>query len=176
MIMEEIWGKKPAFVVIDAQRKFFLDRPDWKERCAAAVKDVNEFSAMFRKAGNPVIFVKFKGPTCRPYEGEDGDEFFEGIETREGDIYVEKENMNSFLDTNLEEVIKSNGCDIAVMAGTVAQYCVISTYFAAFDHKITSYLAQGTFLGTTPETEAAVDCICKVLTKERTQKFLDTGE
>ena len=176
MIMDEIWGKSPAFVVIDAQKKFYLERKDWDERLKKAVADINAFADAFRSAGKPVIFVRFEGPTCRPYEGDDGDDLFDGIEFKEGDIYVDKNDMNSFKDTNLEEVVRSRGCDTVVLAGTVAQYCVLSTYMAAFDHKIKSYLAQGTFLGSTPEAEASVDCICKVLTLERIKKFFAEGK
>ncbi len=176
MIMDELYGKNPAFVVIDAQRKFYLSRPDWKERSAAAIRDINAFAEAFRSAGKPVIFVRFNGPTCRPYEGDDGDELFEGIVVKDGDVFIDKDHMNSFVDTDLEDTVRSRGCDTIVLAGVVAQYCVISTYFAAFDHNLKSYLAQGTFMGTSPETEASVDCICKVLTLERTKRFLAEGE
>ena len=176
MIMEEVWGKVPAFVVIDVQKKFYLDRADWEQKSVSMVRGINEVAAMFREAGRPVIFVRFNGPTCRPYDGPDGDDFLEGLEVCDGDIIVEKNHMNSFLDTDLEERIRSNGCDTAVLSGVVAQYCVMSTYFAAFDHNIKSYLAEGTYAGTTQELEDSVSNICKVLTKERLGRFLTEGK
>ena len=176
MIMDEIWGKSPAFVVIDAQNKFYLERKDWKERLAAAVKDINAFADEFRKAGKPVIFVRFNGPTCRPYEGEDGDKLFKGIRFEEGDMYLDKDHMNSFQETDLEKVLRDRGCDTVVLAGTVAQYCVISTYYAAFEHEIKAYLAQGTCLGTDAKAEESVEYICKVLTLDRIRKFFTEGK
>jgi nicotinamidase-related amidase len=140
------------------------------------VSAINEWARVFRAAGKPVIFVRFEGPTCRPYDAPDGEEFFEGIEFLPGDTIVDKRHMNSFNDTDLEKVLRDKGCDTAVMAGTVAQYCVISTYYAAFDHDIKAYLAYGALAGTTQKLEDEVEDICKVLTLDRIVRFFEKGE
>ena len=176
MIMEEIWGKSLAFVVIDAQKKFYLERSDWNERLVVAVDGINAFADEFRKAGKPVIFVRFNGPTCRPYEGDDGDDLFEGIRFEDGDIYVDKDHIDSFHDTDLEEIVRSHGCDTVVLAGTVAQFCVISTYYSAFEHNLKTYLAHDLCLGTDAKAEESVEYICKVLTLDRIKRFFSEGE
>lgn len=103
-------GKSPALLLIDCQRKFQNDRPDWDEALRKTVLAIGRLLYAFRAAGRPVIFVEFEGePCCRIYPGDDGDSLFPGIFRRPTEPLVKKKHMNSFLDSDLESVIKGTG-------------------------------------------------------------------
>ena len=167
MIMEELYGKrKLALVIIDAQRKFCNDRADWKDACEAMVRRINRLIYAFRKAGAPIISVQYEGNTfCRPYEGTDGDEYFRGLTIRPDDITVVKRNMNSFLETDLKKILDAVDADMILLAGTVTQYCVMSTYFSCFDHHIIPYLAEKATVTTDDSVRDAAEVVCKTLTE-----------
>ena len=48
-----ILGEKAALVVVDVQRKFSLDRPEWPELRQKGVEGMNRYMDMFRRAGRP---------------------------------------------------------------------------------------------------------------------------
>ena len=70
----QLLGDKAALVVVDVQRKFSIDRPDWEEIRDKGVAGMNRYMDMFRRAGRPVILMAFEGETHNPYNGDDGDD------------------------------------------------------------------------------------------------------
>ena len=178
MIMRELYGKKRmALVVIDAQRKFRSDRPDWESARDHAVSRMNRLLYMFRQADTPVIVVQYAGdPVCLPYEGDDGDEYFPGLVIRPTDRLVVKHHMNGFRDTELEDLLRSLDVDMILLCGTVTQYCVMSTYFAAMDRDIVPYLAHNATVSTTAEILEAAETVCKTLEEDVVRGFLKVPE
>ncbi|MBQ8179768.1 MAG: isochorismatase family protein [Candidatus Methanomethylophilaceae archaeon] len=166
-------GKDLALVVIDVQRKYMLREDGTPKWDGSGVDRINELSRMFRDAGRPVVFVRFMG--CRDhcaYQGDDGDDLVEGVDVREGDLFVPKGNMNSFLDSDLEAVVRGAGCNGILLAGTVSNMCVLATYFGAFDRGLTSYIAEGACMSGRTEVDRAVELICKKLTLEDVRGYL----
>ncbi len=153
--------RKIALVVIDVQKKFRLERLD-ETLFKKHIDIINEATRLFRDAQRPVIFVNYIGNSeCHPYDGEDGDEYFDEIITAETDIIVYKKHMNSFRESELAQVVKATGCDNVLLAGTVTQYCVLATYFSAFDHGLVPYLLQGGCLSNDEAVNQAAELICK---------------
>lgn len=167
--------KEIALVVIDVQKKFVITTHTDKELSFyGKLKEINVLTEMFRKAGRPVIFVKFVGGADHGlYTGDDKDEFYDEIVTAPTDIIVEKGHMNSFKESNLEKVIKENGCDAMLICGTVTQYCVMATYFAAFDYDLTPYLAKDAVVATLEEMNDAAYKVVKALDREEVSKYLE---
>ena len=175
MMMVDPKDKEMAFVVIDLQKRFMTDQDDMETGFNRPIALTNRIADMFREAGRPVIFVKMVGGTdCRPYEGDDGEDFFDGVRTCPSDIIVEKHHMNSFRDTRLADVIKENGCDCALFAGTVTQYCVISTYYSAFDYDIVPYLAEGACIAAGQEKNDAAYTIAKTMVPAEIETYLES--
>ena len=115
MMVDMIWGRKMALVIVDPQRKFSLKVPDWDERMGSAVEGMNRFSRIFRRYGAPVILVRFEGASHCSYEGDDGDDWLPGLETSPSDIVVPKRNMSCFKETDLLKVMQENGIDCALV-------------------------------------------------------------
>ena len=167
--------KKMALVVIDVQKKFVITTHDDKELSFySKLRNINTLTDMFRKAGRPVIFVKFIGGADHGlYTGDDKDEFYDEIVYKPTDIVVEKGHMNSFKETDLEKVIKDNGCDALLICGTVSEYCVISTYYAAFDYNLTPYIAKDAIVSTKEHKNDAIYEITKALDLKQVADYLE---
>ncbi|MBO4568525.1 MAG: cysteine hydrolase [Candidatus Methanomethylophilaceae archaeon] len=150
--------RKVALVIIDVQNKFVDPNGPVMASLTKRMGRINEAAEAFRRTGNPVVMVLFDGDSHDPGR-ENPDELVDGLKTSDADIFVHKSYMNSFRDTELEEAVKSRGCTGVVLAGLIAQYCVISTYFAAFDRGLVPYLLEG---GVASNIEEKADCVEKI--------------
>ena len=173
MIVESIWGKKMALVIIDPQRKFSLDIPDWEDRARPAVEAINSFAKEFRSRGRPVIFIHFDGPSHTGYSGDDADSWLPGLESCDSDIVVHKCHMNCFKETDLEKVLRDSGSDCALFTGMLTEYCVISTYFAASERGIVPYLGKDALIPYNSKGNEAAELICSTAGIETVKRFLD---
>jgi len=167
-----VWGKKLALVIVDPQRKFSLNIPEWESRRDSGVKGINRFARIFRENGAPVVFIHFDGASHTGYAKDDGDEWLEGMETADSDIVVHKTNMSCFKQTDLEEVLKSRGVDCAIYVGMLTEYCVISTYFGSSERSIFPYLGEGALIPYNSNGNEAAELICNTLSPELAEKFL----
>jgi nicotinamidase-related amidase len=175
MLVDSIWGKRMALVIVDPQRKFTLDVPDWDARMNKAVKAINCFSNMFRKYGQPVIFIHFDGESHCMYEGDDGDDWLPGIVAKDSDMVVHKQHMNCFKGTELEGILKDEGVESVLYAGMLTEYCVMSTYFAASERNLASYMAKDATIAYNEKGNEAAELICSTVTTEVLEKYL-SGE
>ena len=173
MICDAIWGKKLALVIVDPQRKFSLQVPDWDSRMKEAVQGINAFAQEFRRHSMPVIFIHFDGTSHTGYAGEDGDSWLPGIVSKDTDIVIHKQHMNCFKETDLEKILRDNGADSAIFTGMLTEFCVISTYFAASERGIFPYLGKGALIPYHAEGNKAAELICSMVGVETTRRFLD---
>lgn len=178
MMEKNVHSKDLSFVVIDMQKKFAITHENKERSYDAKVRNINIIADKFRKAGKPVIFVKYIGgdEEHHNYKGADGDDLFDDIEFKEGDLVVEKGHMNSFTDTLLEKTVKDAGSNAILFAGTVTQYCVMSTYFASFDHDLTPYLAHDACVSTRDSANDAAEEVCKTLEMDVIDGYLAGDE
>ena len=166
-------GNNLALIVVDAQRKFSIDRPDWAEIRDPGVAGINRYARMFRKAGRPVIFMAFEGETHNPYDGDDGDEWLQGLEFEPTDIVVKKYAMSSFKGTELDAVLKRTNTDSVVIVGAYAELCVAATYFSATEHDYSSYIGKGAIIAwTNPGGVEATELMCGMATEELVKEKL----
>jgi len=165
---------KIVFVVVDVQRKFTGGAVS-DEGMKETIETINKVSEMFRDNGRPVIFVHYDGESkCSMYGKSDGDEFLEGIVKDPRDAVVHKIHMNSFQETKLADAVRECGCDSVLIAGMVTQYCVLGTYFGAFEHDISSYLLRGGTIATEDRLNEAAYSLCKTFTVEEIRENLQT--
>ncbi len=171
MKITEFKDRKLALVLVDIQNKFVYQTEGLQKGMTSRLPKVKEAVELFRKTGNPVIFVFLDGEGhCNTVKIENPDDLIKGLSMKEGDLEVHKTGMNSFKDSNLAETIKKCGCDGIVIAGLVAQYCVIATYYGAFDHDISPFILKGGIAATDEANVTHVEAICKTVTVDEIKK------
>jgi len=173
-VMPEKKDRKIALVVIDVQRKFTggsIPEDSNKD----AIETINKVATMFRENDRPVIFVRYDGPSdCCEYTKSDGDEYLYGIISDPSDIVVHKEHMNSFTDSSLSFAVKLSDCDSVLLAGMVTQYCVLGTYYGAFEQNLSPFLLEGGLIATADRFNDAACVLCKTFTMEDVAENLRT--
>lgn len=161
----DIRDRRPALVLIDIQKKFTAQTEGLRRSMDEKLANINAALDLFRSTGNPVIFVYFDGQGhCMTVEVDDPDGLVDGLAMQDTDHSVHKAYMNSFKGSKLAETIQSLGCDGTVIAGLVAQYCVIATYFGAIDRDICPYLLKGGIAASDEKTVEHVEAICRTVT------------
>ncbi len=173
MNRKQILGKNAALVVVDVQRKFSIDRPDWPELRQKGVEGMNRYMDMFRRAGRPVILMAFEGETHNPYFGDDGEEWLQGLDVQPTDIILTKYGMSSFKSTKLEQTLKDTDSDIIIVIGMYAELCVAATYFSGIEHDFSSYVGHnGMISWNNPGGLEATELLCGTVTEELVREKL----
>ncbi len=173
MMRSSMLGTKAALVVVDVQRKFSIDTPDWPEIRKKGVDGMNRYMDLFRQAGRPVILMAFEGETHNPYNGDDGDEWMQGLDVKDTDIVLTKYAMSSFKKTELEKTLRETGSDIIVVIGMYAEFCVAATFFSGIERDFSSYIGQGGVIAwNNPGGIEATEMLCGTATFEMVKEKL----
>ena len=124
-----------TLLIIDIKRGYFprgaypLVEP---EAAAASARQVLE---AFRAAGDPVIHMKhvWDAPDAEFMKpGTEGIEIHPDVEPADGELVLEKQHPNSFLETRLAGQLRRYGSEV-VVAGMMSSMCVDATVRAASD-------------------------------------------
>ena len=165
--------RKLALVIVDVQKKFIIDAKDTTlESVSRNTPLMLKVIDMFRAANRPVIWILFEGPTHQDGITDDSNLLLDGFEIKESDYVVRKYHMNSFYNTNLSDIIHSEGCDAALIMGMYAQHCVMATYWGAFDKELSPYLMKDGLISTDEKyCELSVE-LCKYYSLEELESNL----
>ena len=154
--------RKLALVIVDVQKKFIIGADDSTlESARLHTETMNKAIDMFRDAGRPVIWILYEGSTCMEGITDDTMQLLDGFEIKDTDHVVKKYHMNSFNNTALSDIILKNDCDAALVMGMFAQYCVMATYWGAFDKGISPYMMKGGLISNNEEAVGMVYELCK---------------
>jgi nicotinamidase-related amidase len=122
-----------TLVLIDCQRTYTQGVMEL-DGVAAALEEAAVLLARARSAGIPIIHVQHDdGPgSLYDIEGESG-AIVPLVAPRAGEPVVVKQYPNSFVETELDERLKSLGASNLVLAGFMTHMCVNSTARGAFN-------------------------------------------
>ncbi len=98
---------------------------------------------------------------------EDPEAFVDGLKVLDSDIRVHKNEMNSFLGSDLARVLHDVGAECIVLMGMVAHLCVLSTYFCAVDLGFTPFILEGGTAATDDANVERVEAICRTVTVDK---------
>jgi len=166
--------RRLALVIVDVQKKFIIGADDTTlDSARLHTPMMVSVIERFREAGRPVIWILYEGETCLEGITEDTYELLDGFAIAGSDTVVIKHHMNSFNGTDLADIIHSKDCDAALIMGMFAQYCVMSTYWGAFDNGVSPYLMKGGLISTEDRyCDLAVE-LCKYYTSEELDENLE---
>jgi nicotinamidase-related amidase len=117
---------KQALLVIDVQRGLFSGRRRPFE-ADAVIARINSLTARGRAAGVPVIFIQHEHPGSPLEFGAENWQLESHLDTSDGDAFVRKGTPDSFLRTNLGEVLVQKGIEQLVICGYATEFCVDTT-------------------------------------------------
>ena len=123
---------KPALLVLDPQNDFFEEDNPNLAAFRATIPVINSASAFFRERRWPVLFVQHISHD-KP-AGSHAWAIHAGFDCTAQDIQFSKTHPNAFWQTELDTLLKSRQVDFVVLAGYLAEQCVLATLRAALEH------------------------------------------
>ncbi|HXO08981.1 MAG TPA: cysteine hydrolase family protein [Solirubrobacteraceae bacterium] len=124
-----------GLLIIDIQRDYFPGGAYPLIGPEAAASSARRLLDEFRASGEPVVHLKHlsspEDPFLRP--GTEGVEIHPVVAPADDETVIEKHSPNGFIETNLDEVLRSSGVDDLVVAGMMSSMCVDATVRAAVD-------------------------------------------
>ena len=174
---------RTAFIIVDMQNDFVrvgapLEVPDTR----ATIEPIKAVTRLFHAAGRPVIYTRFitgetetllwtwspqiRAPVCccrrghrRRYEDIGAERecmaVIDELPVESGDHIVDKYWYGGFYRTNLIDILRSEGADTVVLAGTVTQICVEETARGAFHLGLKTIVLSDCVSSFAPDLHAA---------------------
>jgi nicotinamidase-related amidase len=127
---------KKALLVIDLQKDYFPGGKWTLDGIDAATSNAVRLVAAERDAGNLVVHVRHEFPTSdAPFftPGSEGAEIHKDVQPISGETVILKNQVNSFRDTNLKDILDRNGIEEVVICGAMSHMCVDAATRAAND-------------------------------------------
>ncbi|GAD00774.1 cysteine hydrolase family protein [Agarivorans albus] len=117
---------KSAVLVIDVQSILFDPEPQPFES-QVVLNKINQVTSLARAKSVPVIFIQHEHANSVIEYGTEGWALQSSLVTQTGDHFVRKTTPDSFLNTNLEELLKELAVDSLIMCGYASEFCVDTT-------------------------------------------------
>lgn len=169
----------PALLVIDIQHWFFqiaaFATPEGKGKVKQLVRNTNQLIDYFKEKDLPVIHIltehKKDGSTRDLWaqrnnswvliEGTKDVEELSDIHKYDSDIVVKKTRTNSFLYTDLDDILKSLNIDTVLITGYSTNKCVGITAIAACERDYDVILSRDAILGPRQDKVDAMSIVLK---------------
>lgn len=127
---------KNALILIDIQKDYFPKGKMELVNMTSAAAVARQLLDKFRKMNAPVIHIQHisthPGATFFLPDTE-GVEIHEQVKPIAGEPVIIKHSPNSFLNTNLHELLQKQGIDTLTLCGAMTHVCIDSTARTAFD-------------------------------------------
>ncbi len=146
---------KPALIVMDVQNAYMPYMDD--EGKEAAMWRINAAIDLFRQHGLPIIRVYHTDPERGPQPGSEEFEFPATVRIEEADRQVVKSYPSAFKKTDLEEILREQGCDTVFLSGLSAVGCVLATHFDAKRLELRTFMIKGALLSHDTDLTGSVE-------------------
>ena len=121
-----------ALIIIDMQQGLFADRlPD---DYAGVLQRLQQLYQAAHQAQRPVIFVCHEAPESVLAYQSAGWQLVEGLQLAQDDLLVRKTTPDSFLRTDLQQLLQQRQITRLVIAGYASEFCVDTTVRSAAAH------------------------------------------
>lgn len=148
---------------MDIQNVWLDSSEDLKRSVEARLDVVNEAIGWFRRKGLPIIVINHESaedgaiPGTRPFE------VVSAVNVEDTDARVTKRHPSSFCRTDLETILRKEGCDTVVIVGLSASGCALATFFGALEREFTAYMVKGGIASSSEEHVRFAEEICDTL-------------
>ncbi len=97
------------------------------------LSNISQLIKEARKEAIPIIFVQHNGENGHPLERKTiGWDFHPKLDVTDKDLIVQKSTPDSFYDTDLQDILRSNKIRKVVIAGIQTEFCIDTTCRRAF--------------------------------------------
>lgn len=137
-----------------------------------ALKVINGAIWVFRQNNLPIIRVYHSDLNWGPKEGTEAFEYPKSIIIRDTDLMVHKHYPSAFIKTDLDSILKVNGCNTIYLCGLSATACVLATYFGGVGHGYQTFLIKDGVMSHDPDYTQVITDICSSVNFESLMFFV----
>lgn len=127
---------KQALLIIDVQNDYFEGGRMALHQPQKALSNIEKVLAAFRERGLPVIHVQHisshNGTFFLP--DTEGARIHKNLTPLEDEVLIVKHDPNSFLRTNLADILRENEITGVVICGMMSHMCIDTTVRACYDY------------------------------------------
>ena len=164
---------KPALLVIDIQNAFLPMIPEADKKMA--MLNINYYISQFRSRGFPVIRVYHHSEEYGVIPGTDLFEFPASVMIKDDDPKVIKTYPDSFNKTDLDKVLKEQGCNVLFLTGLSAVGCVLATYIGANNNDYKVFMVKDAIMSHNTEYTRKIEEIFGAVSPEVITLVLETA-
>lgn len=132
---------KLALLVLDPQNDFFEEDNPNIDGFRATVPVINQALQLFHERGLPIIFVQHTS-TKKPV-GSHTWEIYPSFACQPDDIRLIKKSENAFWNSELDATLIKKQVDFVIIAGYLAERCVLSTLRGALERSYHGAILEG---------------------------------
>jgi nicotinamidase-related amidase len=133
-----------ALIIIDVQKAFY--DPSWGNRNnPEAEENIVKILDHWRETSRPIFHIQHVSRTNENslfHISKSSHEFKEMIQPHEGEPIIQKTVNSSFIGTDLQDRLRSNGMDSVVIVGLTTNHCVETTTRMAGNLGFNTYLVS----------------------------------
>lgn len=131
-------AQRSALLVIDMQRVLFEPLPQ-PYQVEPVVERINRATAHARQSDIPVIFIQHEEPDSEIAYGCTGWQLLDSLRRDDADWYVRKTTPDSFLGTDLQNMLQELAIEHLYVCGYASEFCVDTTVrrAAALNYDVT---------------------------------------
>lgn len=115
---------KIALLVIDVQQALFDTTPK-PYKALEVVENINQLCNWAREAGYPVVYIQHEDEELVVDTPQW--QLYDALQPQPDDLFVRKTTPDSFLGTNLDEILHEKGVDRLIICGYATDFCVDTT-------------------------------------------------
>ncbi|MBP7902325.1 MAG: cysteine hydrolase [Spirochaetes bacterium] len=157
--------KQTAFLIIDIQNDYFKNGAMQLENSEKSGENAGKLLNYFRKNGVPVIHIRHENTNAMAgffLPGTNGAKIHKYVEPKSGETIILKHFPDSFMETDLNDVLKKRNIIHLIISGMQSNVCVRATTLKALEKKYTVTVAEDTLAAVNQAThKSAVDEIKK---------------
>lgn len=135
----------PVLLILDVQNDFFEAGNPNLPAFEAAVPVINEAIGLFRAANWPIVFVQHTSDS-KP-SGSQAWAISDRLDCRPIDARMNKTAESAFWNTGLDSLLRSQRIGTVIVAGFIAERCVLSTLRGAAERGYQALLLDGGIAG-----------------------------
>jgi nicotinamidase-related amidase len=117
---------KSALLIIDVQQGL-CEGEGQAFDSAGVIARINAVAQKMRQTVGPVIFIQHESGPGYLEHGTQAWQLADGLKIEQGDRFVRKTTPDSFLRTDLQELLQAQGVDELIICGMHTEFCVDTT-------------------------------------------------
>jgi nicotinamidase-related amidase len=165
---------KPALLIIDIQNAYLNMVPEREKE--VALYYINALIELFRSHGYPIIRIYHYSEKYGPKQDTEQFEFPSSVLIKPEDSKIVKTYSDGFNKTDLDQVLKENGCNTVFLTGLSAVGCVLATWIGAQNHDYKAFLVKDAIMSHNSDYTNNVEVMFDAVSYDMIELILESCE